>query len=386
VVKPILPFPPTQGTRRVTLSLLRALGADHEVTLVAPLLAPGDAGPARRLEELTGCRVLSRPAPNRRSNLHRVWYKAAYLLQSFAGGHSPRALYAAPPRLLEAAAEFTGREPADLAIFEYWYSYRYFPHVRARRRVLLAHDAEFAVNRLAAEGAERSTDRVGRRFWAGREARRRNIPVVFDPVGCGATQYRTAVAQRIILEVHPTIIRGNASEIRSLIRSGPGARGVDSVHTPEAIREEAQRLSMSLGCVVSVSGEVDLVGVDALQRLSWAVEVKWSDRFVDRPTQPGNRRPSSCSVKPGAQYELDAPGGLQRHSPGFLRRRARRDNDPRAVPRADGPGIGPGHAPVLQQLPRHAVFARRAPDGATRSCSARCAAAGFHESRLGRWP
>jgi len=30
-------------------------------------------------------------------------------------------------------------------------------------------------------------------------------------------------------------------------------------------------------------GEVDLVGVDALQRLSWAVEVKWSDRPVDRP-------------------------------------------------------------------------------------------------------
>lgn len=172
VVKPILPYPPDQGTRRVTVLLLRALAAEHEVTLAAPLLSPADAAAARSLEALTGCRVLSRPAPNRRSHLHRAWYKAAYLLMSWAGGHSPRALYAAPPALMAAVAEFTRRDPVDLAIFEYWYTYPYFPHVRARRRVLLAHDAEFAVNRLAAEGADRSTDRAGRRLWASREARR----------------------------------------------------------------------------------------------------------------------------------------------------------------------------------------------------------------------
>ncbi len=47
---------------------------------------------------------------------------------------------------------------------------------------------------------------------AGKAARRRKIPVVLDPVGCGATRFRTAVAQQLLREVVPTIIRGNASE------------------------------------------------------------------------------------------------------------------------------------------------------------------------------
>lgn len=94
---------------------------------------------------------------------------------------------------------------------------------------------------------------------AGKEARKRRIPVVLDPVGSGATQYRTATAQRIISEIHPDIIRGNASEIRSLVRSGPGAKGVDSRHSTEEVADDAGRLAASLACVVVVSGAVDLI-------------------------------------------------------------------------------------------------------------------------------
>ena len=94
---------------------------------------------------------------------------------------------------------------------------------------------------------------------AGQEAQRRGIPVVFDPVGCGATQYRTATAQQLTAEIHPTIIRGNASEIRALLRSGQGTKGVDSTQTPEDVIEEAGALSRACQCVVSVSGAVDLI-------------------------------------------------------------------------------------------------------------------------------
>lgn len=94
---------------------------------------------------------------------------------------------------------------------------------------------------------------------AGREANRRRIPVILDPVGSGATRYRTHTAQRLIEEVHPSIIRGNASEIRSLLRSGPGAKGVDSRHVPEEVLDEARALSSSIGCVVTVSGPADLI-------------------------------------------------------------------------------------------------------------------------------
>jgi hydroxyethylthiazole kinase len=82
---------------------------------------------------------------------------------------------------------------------------------------------------------------------------------VFDPVGCGATTYRTATAQQLTAEIQPTIIRGNASEIRALLRSGQGTKGVDSTQTPEDVIEEARALSLARRCVVSVSGAVDLI-------------------------------------------------------------------------------------------------------------------------------
>lgn len=97
---------------------------------------------------------------------------------------------------------------------------------------------------------------------AGQAARQRGIPVVLDPVGSGATGYRTATAQRLLEEVGPTIIRGNASEIRSLIRAGAGPKGVDSQHTPDEILGEAEALSRQRHCAVSVSGPVDIVVAD----------------------------------------------------------------------------------------------------------------------------
>jgi hydroxyethylthiazole kinase len=94
---------------------------------------------------------------------------------------------------------------------------------------------------------------------AGKEARRRKIPVVLDPVGSGATRFRTATAKKLIQEIHPAIIRGNASEIKSLAGTAQGTKGVDSRHTPDEVLDDAQGLSRSAGCVVSVSGLVDII-------------------------------------------------------------------------------------------------------------------------------
>lgn len=94
---------------------------------------------------------------------------------------------------------------------------------------------------------------------AGHEACRRRIPIVLDPVGSGATQLRTATAQRLLLEASPTIIRGNPSEIRSLALAEQSTKGVDSVHTSEETLEAARSLSKHCRCVVSMSGATDLV-------------------------------------------------------------------------------------------------------------------------------
>lgn len=94
---------------------------------------------------------------------------------------------------------------------------------------------------------------------AGKEAQRRKIPIVLDPVGSGATQFRTNTAQKLIQEIHPAVIRGNASEIRSLLHSGQGTKGVDSQRKPDEVLDDARELSISAGCVVTVSGRVDLI-------------------------------------------------------------------------------------------------------------------------------
>jgi hydroxyethylthiazole kinase len=94
---------------------------------------------------------------------------------------------------------------------------------------------------------------------AGQEAVRRRIPIVLDPVGSGASRFRTATALKLIREAPPTIIRGNASEIRSLVHAEQSTRGVDSVHAAEETLETARSLSRQCRCVVSMSGATDFV-------------------------------------------------------------------------------------------------------------------------------
>lgn len=94
---------------------------------------------------------------------------------------------------------------------------------------------------------------------AGRAARRRGIPIVLDPVGAGATTYRTATARRLLSEVAPTIVRGNASEMLALGAEVAGTRGVDSAHGTEEALEAARALSQAHGCVVSMSGATDII-------------------------------------------------------------------------------------------------------------------------------
>src|ERR671939_1898949 len=52
---------------------------------------------------------------------------------------------------------------------------------------------------------------------AGRAANEHGIPVVLDPVGAGATRYRTDTAQRILDEVEVAVLRGNTGEVASLV-------------------------------------------------------------------------------------------------------------------------------------------------------------------------
>ena len=64
---------------------------------------------------------------------------------------------------------------------------------------------------------------------AGRAANAAGIPIVLDPVGAGATRYRTDTAKRILDEVDVTVVRGNAGEIATLAGVDAEVRGVESM-------------------------------------------------------------------------------------------------------------------------------------------------------------
>lgn len=94
---------------------------------------------------------------------------------------------------------------------------------------------------------------------AGKKALQKSTPVVFDPVGAGATTYRSKVCKQIIEECKPSIIRGNASEIIALLNTEAQTKGVDSTNTSDAALNSAKALASLTNSVVVISGESDYI-------------------------------------------------------------------------------------------------------------------------------
>ena len=94
---------------------------------------------------------------------------------------------------------------------------------------------------------------------AGGAASARGIPVVLDPVGAGATAYRTGTARRILDDVRVTVLRGNAGEVATLVGADAEVRGVESIASGVEPAELAREAGRQLGIVASVTGPVDHV-------------------------------------------------------------------------------------------------------------------------------
>jgi hydroxyethylthiazole kinase len=94
---------------------------------------------------------------------------------------------------------------------------------------------------------------------AGRKASQLSIPVVLDPVGAGATTFRTFSAKKLVEKIDIRVIRGNPSEILSLRHENSKTKGVDSFHTVSDAEETARFLARKLNTTLAVTGPTDLV-------------------------------------------------------------------------------------------------------------------------------
>jgi hydroxyethylthiazole kinase len=93
---------------------------------------------------------------------------------------------------------------------------------------------------------------------AARTAGSAGTPWVLDPVAVGGLTFRTELAGDLV-QLRPSVVRGNASEVLALAGAGAGGRGVDSTATPEDALAAASELARRSGAVVAVSGPVDVV-------------------------------------------------------------------------------------------------------------------------------
>jgi hydroxyethylthiazole kinase len=101
---------------------------------------------------------------------------------------------------------------------------------------------------------------------AAERAVERGIPIVLDPVGAGATAFRTETARGLVSAFRPAIIRGNASEIMAVCGDAAKTKGVDSSEASHDAVSAARSLHGTWGSTVCISGATDfIVGKDCYQ-------------------------------------------------------------------------------------------------------------------------
>lgn len=105
-----------------------------------------------------------------------------------------------------------------------------------------------------------SSELVESAILAGKSANSHNVPVFLDPVGAGATPFRTTSALQILQEVNISMIRGNAAEVAHLIGEIGVIKGVDAEeHESEVPVDLAARAANRLGTIVAITGQEDVI-------------------------------------------------------------------------------------------------------------------------------
>lgn len=101
---------------------------------------------------------------------------------------------------------------------------------------------------------------------AGKRANQLSHPIVLDPVGAGASALRTKTAMELIEHIEFTVIRGNASEIKTLALGQGTTRGVDADLSDSITKDSleqaisfAKDFSRKTGSIIAITGAIDLV-------------------------------------------------------------------------------------------------------------------------------
>lgn len=105
---------------------------------------------------------------------------------------------------------------------------------------------------------------------AGKRANELGHPVLLDPVGAGASRLRTETANRLLDEVQFSVIRGNISEIKTLMQGSGSTRGVDADVADRVTDDNLDTVipllkdfAKKMNSIIAVTGAIDLVCDDS---------------------------------------------------------------------------------------------------------------------------
>ncbi len=139
-------------------------------------------------------------------------------------------------------------------------------------RPVMSHDpreaAEITRGSQALELNLGATEYIDAMFLSGQAAREKDIPRVIDPVGISGSTFRRETLRRMIVELQPTAIRGNYSEIHALLADADTGTGVDAVvdaaHPALSEDELAHEMqsylrTLAFPMILVASGQQDIV-------------------------------------------------------------------------------------------------------------------------------
>ncbi|MDE5415374.1 hydroxyethylthiazole kinase [Alkalihalobacillus sp. MEB203] len=123
-----------------------------------------------------------------------------------------------------------------------------------------------------------NNEQVDAMVLAGQAANKTGVPVILDPVGAGATAYRTETTKRILSEVNFAVLRGNGGEVAALLGESGMIKGVDGSTTlpKDVLAKKAKEI---FNTITVITGETDVV-TDGEQTYEIANGHPWMTKVV----------------------------------------------------------------------------------------------------------
>ncbi len=141
-----------------------------------------------------------------------------------------------------------------------------------------------------------------------RVARDRGLPIVFDPVGVGASRFRTESAAQIVEIAGRIIVRANPAEAAALVGKPAALKGVEAVGPDGDVFSVASALARRVG-IAAVTGPRDVI-TDGTQTIAVDNGHPWLRAVVGAGCMATAVVGAFCAVADPAEWVLAGAAAL----------------------------------------------------------------------------